>query len=64
MESIKEILVRRDGMTPQEAEEYIQSVAEEFRVAVEENDFDMAQDILQDSFSLEPDFIPDMLRYV
>jgi uncharacterized protein YpuA (DUF1002 family) len=64
MESIKEILVSRDGITPQEAEEYIQSVAEEFRVSVEENDFDMAQDILQDSFSLEPDFIPDMLRYV
>ena len=54
MESIKEILMRRDGMTSEEANEAIQEARE--RVAEGED----PEEILQDFFDLEPDYIFDL----
>ncbi len=52
------VLMRRDGMTADEADELIQ----EARQAVLEDGED-PEDILQDEFGLEPDYTFDLLGY-
>lgn len=55
-ESLKDILMRRDGMTETDAQEMI----EEARRAVLEEGED-PEEVLQDWFGLEPDYIMDLL---
>lgn len=55
-ESLKEVLMRRDGLTEEEAEEQI----EEARQAV--MDGDDPEEVLADWFGLEPDYVFDLLE--
>lgn len=55
MESIKEVIMRRDGMSPDDADELIQ----EAREAV--NDGEDPEEVLEEFFGLEPDYIFDLL---
>ena len=59
MESIKDILMRRDGMTANEAEDLIAEAKEELyeRLANDED----AYDICQEFFGLEPEFLMELL---
>ena len=52
------VLMRRDGMTAEEADEMIQ----EARRAVLEDGED-PEDALHDEFGLEPDYVLDLLGY-
>jgi hypothetical protein len=55
MYSIKSVLMRRDGLTPDEADDTIQEARE--RVAEGES----PERILRDEFGLEPDYVYDLL---
>ena len=55
MESIKDVLIRRDGMSSDEADELINEAREEI-----ENGED-PEEVLMDFFGLEPDYIFDLL---
>jgi hypothetical protein len=56
MESLRQVLMRRDGLTRSEAEEQIAFA----RLCVLTNNED-PQDVLQEHFGLEPDYVFDLL---
>jgi len=55
LESLKSILMRRDGMSPDAAQDFIDEARE--RVANGED----PEEILHDDFGLEPDYIYELL---
>ena len=59
MESIKEILIRRDGLSADAAESLIEEAREDFnqRLATGE----LPEDICQDWFGLEPDYLMELI---
>ena len=57
--SIKEILMRRDGMTAQEADEEIEEAKKDFHERLENGE--MPFDICADWFGLEPDYIDELI---
>lgn len=59
MKTIKEVLMTRDGMTAEEADEAIQICKAEFEERVREGDM-KADDVLMEHFDLEPDYIFDL----
>lgn len=62
MKTIKQILIERDGMTPEQADLAIQECKEEFYQRIEEGDME-ADNVLMDHFGLEPDYIDELLEY-
>lgn len=60
-ETIKEVLMRRDGMNEQDALALIQEAANDLSVRLAEND--MPFDICEEWFNLEPDYIFDLIHY-
>jgi len=58
---LKEVIIQRDGMTSEEADELIQEAKETMNQYLEEGDFMAAEDICQDYFGLEPDYLFDLL---
>lgn len=61
MKSIKQILMDRDNMTAEEAEDLIADVREELAFAIETNDFAYAEDIMYGDLGLEMDYIFELL---
>ena len=57
VESIKAVLMRRDKMSAEEADELIEEAKE--RVAAGED----PEEILHEDFGLEPDYIFDLIRF-
>ena len=57
MKSIKETLIERDGMDPDDADALIADAQEEFDEYIQNNDLDAAENICSDYFGLEPDYI-------
>jgi hypothetical protein len=55
LESIKEILMRRDGMTSEEAEELIDEAREWIFLGADPSE------VLEEEFGLEPDYIFDLI---
>lgn len=55
LETLKETLIRRDGVTPDEADELIELA----RTRVREGDD--PEDVLLEEFGLEPDYVFDLL---
>jgi hypothetical protein len=55
MESLREVLMRRNGMSGDEADELIEEARE--RVAEGED----PEEVLHDEFGLEPDYIWDLI---
>lgn len=60
MGNLKEVLMARDGMTSEEADEVIRECKEDFLQRIEEGDMS-ADDALMDHFGLEPDYVFDLL---
>lgn len=56
-ESIKDILIRRDGMTEDEAINLIEEAKEALQEYLENFDIDGAENICQEFFGLEPDYM-------
>jgi len=59
-ERIKTIIMRRDGMTSQEADDLIAEACEDFNERIENGDFS-AEDICEEYFGLEPDYLDEFL---
>lgn len=60
-ETIKQILIRRDEMSEDEAAELISAAKEELEVALDHGSLDEAEDIIMDYFGLEPDYLDELL---
>jgi len=61
MESIKEVLMRRDNMSEEESDELIKEAKEALMEYLENNDVVGAEDICNEYFGLEPDYIMELL---
>ena len=61
METLKQVLMRRDGLTSQEANEAIQEAHEALRSYLEDGDMEAAENVCEEFFGLEPDYIMDVL---
>jgi hypothetical protein len=57
MESIKSILIKRDGMDPADADDLISQAQKDFNELVENGDLEEAENICYDWFGLEPDYL-------
>lgn len=64
MEEIINILMRRDGMTRNEAELLIDEVSEEMVAAFYTGDYQEAEDIIASMLGLEPDYLDYFLMQV
>lgn len=60
MESIKEVLMRRDGMSFDEASSLIMDAKEAMQEYLDDGEFCMACDICEEFFGLEPDYIKEL----
>lgn len=61
MKSIKRILMERDGMDEFEAQDLIDAVREELNFAMENNDYELAEDIMYGDLGLEMDYIFELI---
>ena len=61
MESIKEILMRRDDMTSEEADEIIAEAKNKLEEYLETGDISAAENICQEYFGLEPDYLDELI---
>lgn len=60
-ESIKQILMRRDNLTLTEAENLINEAREMFNSYLDEGDQDRAENICQEYFGLEPNYLDELI---
>lgn len=61
METLKQVLMRRDRLTSQEASYLIQKAREALHQYLEAGDMEGAENICEEYFGLEPDYIMDVL---
>ena len=65
MESIKQILMRRDGMSAEDADELIQQAKDKVAERIESEDFgpflDIDSEICSDYFGLEPEYFMELM---
>lgn len=61
MEHITDVLVSRDGITEEEAEQRVADFREEIDDLIMEGDLEGIEDALMDDFGLEPDYLMDIL---
>ena len=57
MESIRDILIKRDGISPESADTLIREAKSAFDEYLAEGDEESAYNICQEFFGLEPDFL-------
>lgn len=55
METLKQVLMRRDGLTSDEADEAIQSARDEVAAGAD------PEEVLECDFGLEPDYVFDLI---
>jgi hypothetical protein len=60
-ETIKQILMRRDEMTSQEADDLIEEAKGALQDYLAAGDVEGAEDICQEYFGLEPDYIFELM---
>lgn len=60
-ESIKEVLIGRDGMTADEADEAIKLAKADFDDFLADGNIPAAEEVLSDHFGLEPDYLDEFL---
>lgn len=61
MKNIKQILMDRDNMTAEEADELIEAVREDINFAASNGDYELAEDIMYGDLGLEMDYIFELL---
>lgn len=61
METIKEVLMRRDGMDEESAEEMIEEARAALLDYLEAGDMEAAETICEEWFGLEPDYLMELL---
>lgn len=61
MNRVVKILMKRDGMSVEEAKDLVAEVVDMMNDAIAMGDYEEAQMIVEDELGLEPDYIPDLL---
>jgi len=61
MEKLVEVLIRRDNLTKEDAEERIEEVRDQLDQYIEERDIIATEEICDEFFGLEADYIFDLL---
>lgn len=61
VESIKKVLMRRDGISAEEADELIEDALEDLRCCLDEGDFFGAEEVCETHFGLEPDYLDELM---
>lgn len=61
MNRVVKILMERDGISKDEAKEFIRDTQAEISEAIESGDFQLVYDIMRDNLMLEPDYIMDLI---
>lgn len=61
MKKINKILMERDGMTEQEANDYVDVESEGVMEAIYSGDFTEAEDLFMSAFGLEPDYMDELI---
>lgn len=64
METIKEVLMRRDKISSDEAEELIDAATEELSFLLDEGNLEEAVEICYEWFGLEPDYLIELINRV
>ena len=59
VDSIKSVLMRRDGMTEEEADDLIREAKDDLHTRLAEGE--MPEDICEEWFGLEPDYIDELI---
>jgi len=60
-ESIKEVLMRRDGRSALEAQDIINQAREALQEYIASNDLEAAENVCEEYFGLEPDFLIELM---
>ena len=60
MNRVVKILMKRDGVTEEEAKAMIAECKEEMEIEIAQGNYEMAIDVLADYLGLEPDYIVDI----
>ena len=60
-QSIKEILINRDGLSVEEADQLIAEACETLQEYLTNNDSESAYNICEEYFNLEPDYLDELL---
>lgn len=58
---IEKILVKRDGISRNEAQNLIEECKEEIELAIATGNIDKVEDILRDYLGLEPDYLDELI---
>lgn len=62
VESIQAVLMRRDGLTREEAEQRVEGFKSYLNNAIAEGmDYDEAEEAIADEFGLEPDYLDQLI---
>jgi len=61
METIKQILMRRDNMIKEEAEELILEAQVALKRYLEDGEIELAENICVEFFGLEPDYLDELI---
>ncbi len=61
METLKQVLMRRDGISSEHADELIQEAREQLQEYLDDGDFCAAEYICEEMFGLEPDYLMDLM---
>lgn len=62
MQTVKEVLISRDGLTCDEADDLINEAREEIADIIDEGGtLDQLEQVISDYFSLEPDYLIELL---
>jgi len=60
-ESIKDILMRRDNLTSDEAQNLIDEAKEAMNEYLDNNDIESAYNVCSEYFGLEPDYLDELI---
>ena len=61
METIKQVLIRRDGISEQEADDLILEAREAMYEYIDDGEEEMAHNICEEYFGLEPDYLMELI---
>lgn len=60
-DSLKSVLMKRDGLTAEDAIDRIAEAREQFNLYLESGDLEGAEQICEDYFGLEPDYLHEFI---
>lgn len=61
MRTIKRVLMKRDSMSEEEAENLIQDAKKQLEEYLDDEDFYSAENICKEFFGLEPDYLMELI---